>query len=529
MKPITVDSTSHEGSLETNGKKSEAQARPDLVTISRTYKSKNGNVDIVFEKNKEAKDGIRTKSLPTKDAMCFTIEEVRGQRIENEIIIADGSKATRILPGSVIDASQLLNTGDFKFINGKNRKTITLTLATKGASKKKQIVTPQNDVNIEADLRVKTYQLLSPKNIEGMPNMNSSSEVDIATLKETIGLNTASSFFYLGIKANDEFNFSLEKYRYMYMYTFEQACMTVFSDEISSPEDLFTDNTKLNNNFLYIREVKYGRRINVLVESSYDLMNTSYAAGGQVSLKAVSASLEGKASLSKETKQINIRAYTQGGSPLAITDESQVEKALEAYFAKGFKEIDIVPLAFKMTYMDGVPVSQVTNAFLDGKNCLKAEKVRVRIKSIECKKVDDSKNNEELYGSVAITMFNAYGMPVATDGKTNLMPTQMPTGSFNFGSKDVPINLNQGEVKEYSETEQGKYKDLYISNLDMLFVVLPQVHEKDNGFNKDDDYITENKLSRTLRQMLLEGSTNQTFEFRRKGSVVLLHFEITPM
>jgi Thiol-activated cytolysin len=507
--------------------KTDMKIRPDLVKITRTYKSKNGNVDISFEKDKMAKDGIRTKSKSTNEAKCFTKEEVRGQRVENEIKIADGSLATDILPGAVIDASALLNTGQFKFINGKNRKAITLTLSTHKADKKKAIVQPKPNVSIEADLRVKTQELTSPSNIDGMPNMNSSSEMSIATLKETIGLNTASSFFYLGIKANDKFNFSSEKYHYMYMYTFEQVCLSVKADGITAPDDIFTVPTALDNNLLYVKEVKYGRRVNVLVESTTDLMSTSYAAGGQVSLKAVSASLEGEASYSKETKEINIRAYTQGGSPLAITNAAQVEKAIDDYFNKSFRQIDIVPLAYIMTYMDGVKVSQVTNAFLDGNNCLEAEKVRVRIKSIECKKVDDSKKNEELYGSAIIKMYNTQGQVLLVNGAP--APPIVPTGTFSFGSKEVPIILRPTGKKEYDSNEQGKYLDMVIAELDSKFEIIPTVYEKDNGFNKDDEYTTENILKKTLRQMLMEGTTSQSFEFRRKGSVVVVNFEITPL
>jgi hypothetical protein len=513
----------------------DGNVNPELISAlkvtSRSYKSKNGNVDLVFEKgNKIPKNGVHTKTENVQDPMCLTKEEVRGQKIENEIVIADGSMATQILPGGVIDANVLLQSGEFKFMNMTKRKAIPLTVTSNLAHKVSTTAIARNNNDMTGELKNKVHQLTRSSNLEGMPNMSSSSEASISTLDETTGINIGASFFYMGIKANDRFKFSSEKYRYMYLYTFEQACMLVSANNsITSPDDIFTEPTPMNNNWLYIKEVKYGRRLYVILESEYDLVKYSNELNGTLNWGVVSAKLNVKTKNSSLSTQTNIRVYTQGGQPIAITDKSQIQKELDKYFAASFKEIDIVPLAYKMIYMDGQLVSLVSNAFLNGKNCLTADKVRIRIKSIECKKVDDSKNNEELYGSVAITMFNSYGLPIAADGKTTLMPTQIPTGSFSFGSKDAPINLKHGEVKDFEETEQGKYKDIYISNLDMLFVVLPQVNEKDNVFNKDDEYITENKLSRTLRQMLLEGSTNQTFEFRRKGSVVLLHFEITPM
>jgi hypothetical protein len=495
--------------------------------VAQSYKSKNGNVDVAFEKNQKPKDGINTKTTTVSSAMCLTKEEVRGQKIENEIIIADGSKAVQILPGAVIDATVLLNSGEFKFINMTKRKSITLTTTSNLANKVSQTATARNGNDITDELRTKTHALTSPSNIRGMPNMSSASEASISTLHETTGLNIGASFFYMGVKATNQFNFSSEKYRYMYLYTFEQACLPVIANSITSPDDVFTEPTQTNNNWMYVQEVKYGRRLYVMMESEYDLAKYSNQLGGKVSWGVVSAKLSADVKGSSFTKEVNIRVYTQGGQPLAITDESQVQKEIDRYFQTPFKSMDIVPLSFKLTYLDGTLASLVSNAYLDGKNCLEADKARVRLKSIECKKVDDNKGSEEIYGSASINLFNAQNKVLMANGA--VAPPLIPTGIIGFGTKDAPINFTQGKIKSYDVNEQGKYLDVVISDLDSKFEILPMVKEKDNGFNSDDQYITENRLKKTLRQMLLEGTTSQTFEFRRKESVLLVTFEITPL
>lgn len=505
-----------------------AQLSQAYATVAKSYNSKNGNVDVVFEKSKKPKDGVHTKTEAVNDRMCLTKEEVRGQKIENEIIIADGAKAVQILPGAVIDANVLLNSGEFKFMNMTKRKSITLTTTSNLAVKVSQTATARNNNDITDELRTKTHALTSPSNIRGMPNMSSSSEAKISTLHETTGMNIGASFFYMGIKATNNFNFSSEKYHYMYMYTFEQACLPVIANSITSPDDIFTEPTPLNNNWLYVQEVKYGRRLYVLMESEYDLEKYSNELGGKVSWGVVSAKLSADVKGSKLTKDVNIRVYTQGGQPMAITDESQLQREIDRYFQTPFKSMDIVPLSFKLTYMDGDLVSLVSNAYLDGKNCLDATKAKVRLKSIECKQADDSKKNEEIYGSAKINMYNTQNQVMLANGITPAPPS-IPTGTIAFGSKDVPINLAEGKSKVYDVNEQGKYIEMLIDNLDTKFEIVPFVHEKDNGFNGDDDYTTENRLKKTLRQMLMEGTTSQTFEFRRKGSVLLVNFEIIPL
>jgi hypothetical protein len=500
---------------------------PEFVTITRSYKSKNGNVELRFEKNKQTKNNVRTTTRELRNPMCLSKEEVRGQKIENEISIVDGSKATQILPGGVIDATILLNTGEFTFINMDKRKPITIISSSNQSNSVRETATSGPNNNITDELRAAVHRLTNKRNISGMPNMSSSSEAKMSTLEETIGLHMGSSFFYMGMKGKSNFNFSASKYRFMYTYTFQQECFAVSANQITSPDNVFTESFPLNNNWLYVQQVKYGRRLYVLMESEYDLEKYSAQLKGDVNWGAVSAKFNNKVQGDNFAKEVNIRVYTQGGQPLVITDETKIQQQIDDYFKAPFKEIDIVPLSYKLTYLDGAIASLTSTAFLDGDNCLDQDKVRIRIKSIECKKVDDNKNSEELYGSAVFKMYNTNGQ-VLLSNATPAPPT-IPSGRISFGSKDAPINLLEGRSKTYRIDEQDKYVDMSFSNLDFQFEILPFLHEKDNGLNADDTYITENRMKRTLRQMLIEGTTSQAFEFRRKGSIIIVHFEVTPI
>ena len=97
------------------------------VAINKTsynYESGNGNVTVSFVAGQPEKDDVVASSTPVNSAMCLTKEEVKGQKVENELIIADGSKASQILPGAVIDADMLLKSGEFVFMKMNKRKVV---------------------------------------------------------------------------------------------------------------------------------------------------------------------------------------------------------------------------------------------------------------------------------------------------------------------------------------------------------------------------------------------------------------------
>jgi hypothetical protein len=497
------------------------------------YESENGNVRVSFAAFQPAQDGIKTVSTPVNSAMCLTKEEVRGQKIENEQVIADGSKALQILPGGVIDGETLLKSGQFMYIKMDKRKPVSLGTSSNLAKVTNKTVTPVGNDNIEEQLRTAAHALTRPSNLSGMPNSKSTNEASIATLEETMSLNIGASAFYMGISVEDNFSFSSEKYRYMYLYQFEQECLPVIANGVSSPADIFTDNTAMNSNWLYIREVKYGRRLYVLIESEYDLEKYSNELNGSLDWGVVGAAYSQKNIGSSLSSKTNIRIITQGGLPVALTDDAKLQQTLDKYFAAPFRDIDIVPLSYKLTFMDGKPVSMISQAFLNGNNCLDRNKVRVRVKQLDCVVNDDGTDGEELYGSVPFYLYNAAKQQVTVDGKTPMPGAanlQIPTNVIDFAKENSPVILTDSKGKNskmYNVNDQGKYIDINISNLDMSIELKPWMKEKDDF--GDDVFVTDNKFKKTIRQMLIEGDTAPVFEFRHDKSVVLVTLEITPL
>jgi Thiol-activated cytolysin len=497
------------------------------------FESENGNVRVSFAAYQPAKNDIKSISTPVNSAMCLTKEEVRGQKIENEQVIADGSKAVQILPGGVIDGETLLKSGQFLLMKMDKRKPISLSTSSNLAKVTNKTVTPVGNDNVEEQLRTAVHLLTRPTNLSGMPNIKSTSEANISTLEETMSLNIGASAFYMGISVEDNFSFSSEKYRYMYLYQFEQECLPVIANGVSSPADIFTDNTAMNSNWLYIREVKYGRRLYVLIESEYDLEKYSNELNGSLNWGVVAAAYSQKNSGSTLISKTNIRIITQGGQPVALTDISKLQQTLDKYFAAPFKDIDIVPLSYKLTFMDGKPVSMISQAFLNGDNCLVKSKVRIRVKQIECVVNDDGSDGEELYGSVPFYLYNAAKQQVAVDGKT-VIPSagnlQIPTSTIYYAKETAPIILTDikgKNTKQFDINDQAKYSDITISNLDMIIELKPWMKEKDDF--GDDVFATDNTMKKTIRQMLIEGSTTPVFEFRHDKSVAKIILEITPL
>lgn len=498
---------------------------------SYEYKSKNGKVEISYARGKQPKDGVKTTSKETSEAMCLSRDEVRGQKIENLQVIIDGSKASQILPGGVFDGEMLLKSGEFKYVKMNKRQPISISLVTNQGDRHKVTVDKKGDNNVEDDLRAAVNSLTSPSNIKNMPNYGSSSEVITSTIEENTGLKIGASFFYMGVSANNKLSFSSSSYHYMYLYQFEQECLSVVANTISSPADLFTDGTTKDDNLLYIREVKYGRRLYVIIESENELQSYSDKLKGSLDWAVVSAAFSQNIEHSSLFSKTNIKVNTQGGSPIGAFEKENIQAVLNNYFAKPFKQIDIVPIAYKLTYMDGEPVSMVSNAFLDGKNCLDKEKVKIRLTSVKCIKQQNEKKQEEVYGGVNIYYYNPSKQLVAANAITP-MPVvsgfRPPTGTFTFGTKEAPVALYADREKNFQPDEQGKYTVFLLPDLDMTIEIVSYIHEKDNVFNKDDDFITENRMKKTIRQMLLEGSMSPTFEFRHNNAIIKLFFEILP-
>lgn len=503
----------------------------DVINRSScSYESVNGHVTVAFASKQPEVNEIKTRSIPLSAPMCLTREEVKGKKVENELIIADGSKALSILPGGVIDGETLLQSGQFNYIKFDKRKPVSISTTSNLFIDTSETITPSGNMNIESKLRAGVNKIKGPANLldkNAVPNAASNLSVQTSTLLEKTGLDIGASFFYMGISVDDTFSFSSEKYRYMYLYEFEQTCLSIVANSISSPADLFTDNTPMNKNWLYIKEVKYGRRLYVLIESEYDLEEYANELNGNLNWGVVSAAYKQKNTGSSFFSKTNIRILTQGGTSVAISDPADLKAAIDNYQRKKFSELEIVPLSYKLTYMDGKPVSMVSQAFLDSNNCLAISKVRVRVKGIRCIKSDDGGNEEQIFGGVGIKLYSTAGKLVMMDGKTLLPSLMHYSGYIEYAKESAPLRLKEGQPKEFSPSQQGKHLDLSISSLDMRIELIPTMKEDDDI--SDDTFLTDDKMKKTIRQMLIDGSTICDFEFRDDLSNVVLTMEIMPL
>jgi hypothetical protein len=484
----------------------------------------NGSVSLKLVKSGVSTDDIKTTSNKVTTPKCLTKEQVRGQKIESEIIIADGSKANAILPGAVISADDLLNRGEYIYYLMDKRKPIALKTNTNQAVQHQIIARPpQNGMSIETPLNTAVQTLINPSNIKGEPIRSSNATTYTSTMLQTTGLNIGASFFYMGAQGQANFNFSSEKYKYMYVFNFEQECISVRPDQITSPNNIFTENVPISDNLLYISEVKYGRRLYVILESEYDLTEYDADFKGSMNWGALSAKVQSSTKNSTFRSKTKIRALTQGGSPIAILDESKIQEEIDKYLAKSYSEYDIVPLSYKLTDLSGKPVSLSSTAFLNGNNCVKSETAKIRIKSIE---LLDSRGDRDrkLYGEIIIKL-SANGQPV-----NHAIQPMNPALNFKaeLAPKSNPETITQNKSKEFVLTDQKRGLDIRLPHLDILIEVIPNITRQKNNA-PDLQLQTNNVMKKTVRRMLLDGTSEQVFELNANDTKILLTVEIVPM
>lgn len=525
--PIQGPTTANFGGL-IELKKLVAKPLPKKIVRYDAGDGPDSHVTLQWTKGLTPKDHTKRTITPLTNPMCLTKEEVRGQRVEGEISLPQGQAALQLLPGGVFDGQVLLTSGQFKYLKWDKRKTYGLSVSSNLAKKTSATVVaaPAGGINESAAQSV-VKSLTKPANFVGMPNASSNSQMKRSTFQESMGLNIGASFFYMGITGSNQFEFSSERYRYMYVYSFDQTFLSVSADGLSKPEDAFTDVTGLGGDALFIREVKFGRRLYVIMESTFDLEKVSNDLSGSLDWGVVSGKLRVQSTSKKVSQYMTIRIETQGGQPLSVTDYTKLQDALDGYFKSPYGDNDLVPLAYKVTDLNGAPVSLLSNAFLDGKHCLKSSSARVRLKEMVVLKADDgaSDRSEQIYGSITLRLFNDKGQQVNASG--GVMPNVIiPTGVIKIASEDQPFRLVESMPKKFQPNDQGFYLEVKLSSLDMLFNVLPSIKEEDDF--GDDTFVTNNKLSKTLRQMLIEGSTSTTFEFRHDKSLLALTVEIEP-
>lgn len=504
---------------------------PDKIKIiqlkPRVVKLNTGQVKLYFTNGRNPQKGISSKisNLGKDHPMCLTREQVSGMDIDTNIIVSNPENMTNLIPGNVISGSDFLNGGNLVFQEIKNRKSVTFTASSNLVKNKISEAKSSQGVDITPKIAKAVHDLTKPGNLSGMPNVESNSEVSISTMYDSMSVQVGASGFFMGFAAEDEFKFSSEKYNYMYVFKFEQKCMSVRANQISNPSDLFFNPENSKGNWYYVNEVTYGRRLYIILETEFSLESYSNDFKGSWNWGVVGAELNQKTSGKSFTSFTNIRAVSQGGQPVAISDPKKVQNEIDKYFKKSYSEIDIVPLEFRLSDLYGQPISLVTEAFLDGNNCLKAKKIRIRIKELNCLVADDGGSNEQLYGSVGVMLFDEKGVPKMI-GKNKGIP--FPVASIVYAKESAPIVLYKGKpLTEKDPALKDKHITLNIKNLDYKLAIIPSMKEEDDF--TDDEFKTNNKFNMSIRNMLLEGESVKTFEFRDGASKVHLTVGVEPI
>lgn len=508
-----------------------------LTTKVVRYQAGHGpdsHVTIQWCKGLHAKDTTTRTISPLTKPMCLTKEEVRGQKVEREITLPQGSACLKLIPGGVFDSQELLRSGEFKYLNWDKRKTYNIHgVACLALQTDVTITAMEADGISEESAKGAVESLIRPANFVGTPGRSSSSEMFWSTFQESLGLSIGGSFFYMGLSGAEAFAFSSDKYRYLYAYAFDQVFLTATADQPSHPADLFHDPETLDENALFLQEVKYGRRAYVLIESEYALERDFNGIRAGLEWIILSAKLQHPTFATKASKHIRIRIQTQEGRSHAITDFSQLQSSIDNYFKSSCADHPIFPLAYKVSDLDGTPVSLLTTAFLEGQHCLTSPKARVQLKQIKICELENSHttSGEEIYGSVILHLYDESGAEIYRNGQSidalrGLAHTP-PASTMTIARKETPLKLIEGEPQAFGINEQEKYIDVDITSLDMIFQVEPMIKEKfDAG---DNVFSTNTELKKNLRQMLIEGSTGTTFQCRHDKCLLELTVDIRPL
>jgi hypothetical protein len=475
----------------------------------------------------------RTISALTKP-MCLSKEEVRGQKVEQEIILPPGSSDLKLIPGGIFASQELLKSGTFKYLDWDKRKPYKIHADAGLAEQTQATIAASTEGGIrEWQAILALHSLTDPGNFVGTPKRSSSSEMCWSTFQESMGLNIGGSFFTMGLAGDKTFSFSSEKYRHLYVYTFDQVFLSASADRPSQATDLLDDVETLGDDALLLLEAKYGRRIYVIIESDLALEHCCNGISGGLEWIVISAKLQQPAFARKASEHINIRIQTQDGAALAVNDTSQLQASIDDYFQSSCDDHPISPLSYKVSDLDGTAVSLLTTAFLDSQHCLTSPKARVQLREIKlCEPEDDQLTlSEEIYGSINLHLYNEFGKQICRNGRSiesiQDLVAQTPAGTISIADKDAPLKLTKGMPQAFGIKERETYIDVDITSLDMTFQIEPIIKER---VGSGDLFLATNtELKKKLREMLLEGSMGTTFQCKHDKCLLELTVDIKPL
>lgn len=486
----------------------------------KVFKKDAGSVTVKFSKNSLSSNSIKPKISELNDPKCLTIEETKGLKIESEIVVADGTRAIQLMPGIVISGEKLLNTGQFIYQNMANRKAIELS-TTSSSVRNNRISIPAssdlpNNQTMESVLRSRVAQFTSTNNlVQGnFPSRGSQFSTYTSTLTESTGLNIGASFFYMVGGAQAQFNFSSDSYKFMYVCNVEQLCLPIFSNQINKPSDVFTDNTSANDDLLYVRSVNYGRRLYVILESEFDLEKYDANFSANMDYGALKSNIESHINNERFSSKTNLKVLTQGGQPFPISssDYAIILQKIDEYFSIPSNTIDLVPLSYMLTDLNGNPVSMTSFANFRGKNCVDQNKIKINVSSLQVTNSKNPNKVDKIFGSVDVRLFNGNQL-VAADGISPLPPTFNFTRQIKIATKEDPFFMsNQGEDGEGTRN-LNLNTELKFPTLDLRLQIIPKITEKRNNA-ADLDFVTDEKFNMSIRNMLINGEGNMVFDFR---------------
>jgi hypothetical protein len=492
------------------------------------------HVTIQWCKGISAKDTTTRTISPMSKPMCLTKEEVRGQKVEHEINLPPGSSALKLIPGGIFASQELLTSGAFSYQGWETRKTFTLHGQGHLAPQQHVIRSVNAAGGLQEEDAIDALRILTdPAHFPEIPRRSSCSEMCWSTSQDSMGFNICGSFFYMGLAESQHFSFTSDRYRYLYVYTFEQVFSSVTADPPSEPADLLSDVEGLSEDALFLLETKYGRRLYIIIESEAALENYSNGIPGGLEWLIISAKLKQHSFKRKVDGHIKIRLQTQDGSWLNVKDYSQLQASIDDYFHTSCAENPVSPLSYKVSDLDGTPVSLLTTAFLDSQHCLTSPKARVQLKDIKLSDADpmDPIISEEIHGRLNLHLFHPLVHQMSGNGHP-LEPfpylEHTLAGTITIASQDTPLKLTRGKTTSFDSLGLGKYIDVDISSLDMLFQVEPVIQEKDLT-SRNHLFSSNTDQKKKLRQMLMEGNTGTTIECKLAKCRLELTVEITPL
>lgn len=469
---------------------------------------------------------VKQSSSPTvnfirkvlSNARCLSQDELTGISYEAEIQVSDPtSVASVLLPGAIINGDDFIAGKGIKLEQMRNRKA-TIMRCSVPANRTQIPVSSQDPNMFEAKLIEAKNQLISFDNFPTPPTMKEELRIYESTGSELLSVRVHGAGRYLIANAKAGFNFTKSEYKYKYVFSWLQTSFSLSTNSFESLEDLLIDPSQLNGNELYVSEVVYGRRLYVVVESEYDLTQIDADFKGGMDLAVLSAKLKASTQYESLKTRLSVEAYSNG-IHLTDFDKNDIEGSVRKFMSQQFQNIGApVPISFKLIDLQKNPIIlEVVNSLSD-RYCVTNSKVRIRIKSAELIKSDS--DSRKFYGSINFIL-TLNGSRVGLNGQSR--PNDAPANQIPFFSKENTITLQLNKPESWGINEQGFYRDIQLGSLDLNVKVEPEIYRQRNN-DSDPLLLTANRMNRTVRRMLMDGTMEQTFilNFNNKDEIKLV-------